>query len=40
MSFLNGNGQGNYFHNNSETFILAIDYGSNANTEFEFMNSA
>ena len=40
MSFLNGNGQGNYFHNNSETFILAIDYGSNANTEFEFMKIA
>jgi len=29
MSFLNGNGQGNYFHNNSETFILATVYKGN-----------
>lgn len=36
-SYLNSSGKGNYFHNNSETFILAIDYGNDADTKFAFM---
>lgn len=39
-SYLNSSGKGNYFHNNSETFILAIDYGNDADTKFAFMKIA
>lgn len=36
-SYLNSSGQGTYCHNNSDTFILALDYGANQTKKFEFM---